>query len=62
MAAALTYARAMKFDMDYSLRLAAAAGALNVTRHGLGTGQLSHIEEIAKQVQVRKLSQSLASA
>ena len=62
MTAALTYARAMKLNTDCSLRLAAAAGALNVTRHGLGTGQLSHIQEIAKQVQVRKLSESLASA
>jgi 1-phosphofructokinase len=55
MTAALAYARAMKLDTDHSLRLAAAAGALNVTRHGLGTGQLSDIQEIATHVQVRKL-------
>jgi 1-phosphofructokinase len=35
------------------LRLGAAAGALNVTRHGLGTGQWGSIEAIAERVDVR---------
>jgi 1-phosphofructokinase len=32
--AALAYARATRLETESSLRLAAAAGALNVTRHG----------------------------
>jgi len=55
MTAALAYARAARLDTESSLRLAAAAGALNVTRHGLGTGQLSDIQQIAAEVQVRQL-------
>jgi 1-phosphofructokinase len=55
MTAALAYARAARLDTELSLRLAAAAGALNVTRHGLGTGQLSDIQQIAKEVQVKQL-------
>jgi len=53
--AALAFARATRLDTESLLRLATAAGALNVTRHGLGTGQLSDIQEVAAQVQVRRI-------
>jgi 1-phosphofructokinase len=55
MTAALAFARATGMDMEPTLRLAAAAGAMNVTRHGLGTGHIEHIREVAKHVAIRKL-------
>lgn len=35
------------------LRLAAAAGAVNATRHGLGTGARTEIEQVAKHIKIR---------
>lgn len=40
---------------EEALRLAAAAGAMNVTRHGLGSGRRQSIETIAGRVEVRPL-------
>ena len=37
------------------LRLAAAAGAVNATRHGLGTGARNEIEHLSGHVQIRSL-------
>jgi 1-phosphofructokinase len=42
-------------DMLESLRLGMAAGALNATRRGLGTGTKQEIEHLAKHVTVRPL-------
>jgi 1-phosphofructokinase len=54
MTAALAVGAAQDLDFEASLRLAAAAGALNVSRHGLGTGRRDAIEEIAARVEIRE--------
>lgn len=41
---------------EHALRHAAAAGALNVTRHGLASGERDRIEALAEQVEIRPLS------
>jgi 1-phosphofructokinase len=46
----------MGMDTLAILRFAAAAGAINVTRHGLGTGQLQDITAIATRVEIRSLT------
>lgn len=58
MTAALAAAMARDLDLEQALRLAAAAGALNVTRHGLGTGQARDIEALSKRVEIRTLQKS----
>ena len=40
---------------DEVLRLASAAGSLNVSRHGLGSGRREEIEALAARVEVRPL-------
>lgn len=42
-------------DLQYALRLAVAAGGLNVTRRGLGSGQRVDIERLAEAIEVRPL-------
>lgn len=56
MTAALAVATRRGASAEDALRLAAAAGALNVTRHGLGTGRREAIEEFARQVEVRRVA------
>jgi 1-phosphofructokinase len=53
--AGLATGLARRLDLEATLRLAAAAGALNVTRHGLGTGRRADIEELSHHVAVRRL-------
>jgi 1-phosphofructokinase len=53
MTAALSVASARALPFEDGLRLAAAAAALNVSRHGLGTGRRDSIEEIARHVEIR---------
>lgn len=55
MTAALAVARAEGLENEEALRLATAAGALNVTRHGLGTGNRKSIEEIGKHVEIKEM-------
>jgi 1-phosphofructokinase len=55
MTAALAVARATGLEEEAALRLAAAAGAMNVTRHGLGTGTSEEIQEVAKRVVIRDI-------
>jgi 1-phosphofructokinase len=57
MLAALGVGLARRQALIDSLRLAVAAGALNATRHGLGSGHQSEIDAMAKRVTVRPLEQ-----
>jgi 1-phosphofructokinase len=52
MTAALGVALARGLDRDATLRLAVAAGALNVTRHGLASGHADAIEQLATKVEI----------
>jgi 1-phosphofructokinase len=54
MTAALAIGVARGLDLERVLRLAVAAGALNVTRRGLGSGQRADIERLAEAVEVRR--------
>jgi 1-phosphofructokinase len=60
MTAALGVARAGGYDGPATLRLAAAVGALNVTRRGRGTGCRADAEEIARLVEVRRCDEEPA--
>jgi 1-phosphofructokinase len=53
MTAAVAVGISRGMPIDECLKLGAAAGALNVTRHGLGTGRRESVEKLALQVQVR---------
>lgn len=50
MTAAIAVALARGDSLDNALRLGGAAGALNITRHGLGTGEGDTIRAIAEHV------------
>jgi hypothetical protein len=41
------------------VRLAGAAGSLNVTRHGLGTGSRAQIERLMPFVSVQEIGESI---
>jgi 1-phosphofructokinase len=55
MTAGLAVGCARKLAPEAIFRLAVAAGALNVTRHGLGSGHGAVIEEMAQRVSIRPL-------
>jgi 1-phosphofructokinase len=43
-------------ELDLALRLAMAAGALNATRHGLGTGTHQQIQQLSHHIAIKELS------
>jgi 1-phosphofructokinase len=55
MTAALAVSAAQGAALDDALRLAMAAGTLNVTRHGLATGHADAIQQLATKVEVTTL-------
>jgi 1-phosphofructokinase len=55
MTAAAAVALARGLDAPSLLRLAAAAGAMNVTRHGLGSGRRDLVDKLVEQVSLREL-------
>lgn len=56
MTAGLAACLARGDDLAAALRLGAAAGALNVTRRGLATGDRREIERLASHVELRRWS------
>ncbi|MDQ4131907.1 MAG: PfkB family carbohydrate kinase [Actinomycetota bacterium] len=62
MTAGIAAALARRQDMRAALRLGAAAGALNVTRRGLGTGPGPEIERMTDEVSLRELDGSQATS
>jgi 1-phosphofructokinase len=54
MTAAMATALARGAKFEDALKLGAAAGALNVTRHGLATGQRELIERLSQHVELRR--------
>ena len=55
MTAALAFAQASGMAPDDALKLAVAAGAMNVTRHGLGSGDAEAIEQLAANVEIEEI-------
>lgn len=62
MTGAVAAAFARGLPLRDALVLGAAAGAGNFLRHGLGTGQRTVVEELARQVRVRPLKRSQMGA
>ncbi len=58
MTAGIAVGLARELPLVEAVRLGAAAGALNVARHGLGTGRRGEIEAFAAQVSVDELGRS----
>jgi 1-phosphofructokinase len=55
MTAALAAGVALGLDAEAMLRLAVAAGAVNVTRHGLGGAHADVVRELADTIEVQRL-------
>ncbi|MDP9332366.1 MAG: PfkB family carbohydrate kinase, partial [Actinomycetota bacterium] len=61
MTAGLAAGLAYGLPIESALRISAAAGALNVARHGLASGERAAIEELARHVQLRRLEPRVAA-
>ena len=55
MTAALAFAALRNLDPTEAIRLACAAGAANVTRHGLGNADAGFVQSLAERVEVERL-------
>ena len=60
MTAGIAAALARGEGFDVALRLGAAAGGLNVTRHGLASGHRQEIERLAAHVALRPAAAGVA--
>jgi fructose-1-phosphate kinase PfkB-like protein len=56
MTAGLAAAMRRGFDPQEGLKLACAAGAANVTRHGLGSADNDLVPRLIERIEVRQLS------
>jgi 1-phosphofructokinase len=54
--AAIAASLAAGDDLRDAVKLGAAAGALNVTRHGLGTGDAEAIRRLSEQVEITPIA------
>ncbi len=43
-------------ELDAALRLAMAAGCLNATRHGLGTGTRRQIQQLSHHIEIKRVT------
>ena len=48
-------------ELDVALRMAMAAGCLNATRHGLGTGTRQQIQQLSHHIEIKELDRSCRS-
>jgi 1-phosphofructokinase len=55
MTAAIAVGLARGLPIEAALRLGAAAGALNVTRHGLGSGRREAVGRLCERIQIREV-------
>jgi len=58
MFAALGASLARDQDLEAALRLAMAAGCLNATRHGLGTGTHQQIQQLSGHIEITQLTKT----
>jgi 1-phosphofructokinase len=56
MTAGMAAGLARGLSQDDAIRLGAAAGAVNVTRHGLASGRKDTIEKIAEQIEIKPVT------
>jgi 1-phosphofructokinase len=61
MTAGLAVGVAQGLDWPEALRLASAAGAVNATRHGSGSGRLDTITQLAARFEVERLDEEVAA-